>query len=185
MRYYARYSFRQSQAHSKDYVLTAHTGSDVKNFNLAVYKKGEDVGKSYIRMDSPRSPKMKKYFAYTFEMSYNVPFTSTEALNENMQTFGDGVKLGSNDLILFQFHDDGKGLHIYFVKDKGFGPAIKKEYFRRWASGEEELAADYGWTSHPVIDDDAGYDDDFDNSFNSEFDEEICDEFAYDGEFDF
>lgn len=136
MKYYAKYSFTHNAEHQKDYVLKEFQGSEPKNFEMAVYKRGSSLGKKYIRMDVPRSPAMKRHFAYTFEMSYNIPFTSTEKLNSKNQTFGDSKKLGSSDLILFQFDDQLENLDVYFLKNAARNVAEKKYNFDEWVNGE-------------------------------------------------
>lgn len=136
MKYYAKYSFRRNELHGKDYVLTGCEGENPRNFKMATYKKGDFVGSHYIRMDVPRSPSMKRYFAYTFELSYNIPFTSTERLNSKNQTFGDAKKLGSSDLILFQFDDSLSQLDLYFIRNGARNVAEKKVNFTDWANGE-------------------------------------------------
>lgn len=142
MKYYSKYSFVRNDEHDKEYILTNIIGKTVDNFEMAEYKKGNNVGKKYIRMEVPRSPNMRKYFAYTFEMSYGVPFTSTEALNEWNQTFGDGKKLGSSDLILFQFDKDLDNLDVYFVKNAARNVSEKKVNFFNFTSGASlELSA--------------------------------------------
>lgn len=137
MTYYSRYSFTKNKENPNEFILSGHFGEDVPGFTPAVYKKGVNKGKAYIRMSTPRSPAMKKYFAYTFELSYNVPFTSTEAFNKKMQTFGDSKKLGTYDLILFEYVKKYERLSLYFLKGLALNVALKKSYFERWANGEE------------------------------------------------
>lgn len=182
MTYYARYSFTKNKENPNEFIFSSHFGDDVPNFTPAVYKKGKNMGKSYIRMSTPRSPAMKKYFAYTFELSYNKPFTSTEAFNKNMQTFGDSKKLGGCDLILFEYDKEYERLSLYFLKDLAWNVALKKNYFDRWTSGEELMyspllrqGAHFGCDEEDEEEDDIGFDP------YDEFQDELAEEEFYNG----
>ena len=142
MKFYSRYSFLRNPAKDSDYIFENMQGKVPAGFDLPTYKKGNFEGKQYIRMTIPHSPLMRKYFAYTFETSYNVPFTSTEKLNKKHQTFGDGKKLGTQDLILFQFDENLEKLDIFFIRNKARTLNDKKLNFEKWANGDETLTAE-------------------------------------------
>lgn len=139
MEYYARYSFKK-QGSTKCFMLENQEG-EVQNLHFAKFadtKKNQEqgiVGKEYMLFTLPRSPAMRKYFAYVFEHEAGKPITSTEGLNGLLRTFGDGKKLGNNDLILFQFSEDLSSVDVYFVADKGATRADKRLNFDLWCSG--------------------------------------------------
>ncbi len=181
MTYYSRYSFVKNKENPNEFIFSSHFGDDVPGFTPAVYKKGVNKGKGYIRMSVPRSPAMKKYFAYTFELSYNVPLTSTEAFNEKMQTFGDSKKLGTCDLILFEYNKEYERLSLYFLKDLAWNVALKKSYFDRWANGEE-LTYSPNYRQEPPESDEEEENDEEELDFDpyDEFQDELAEEEFYD-----
>lgn len=142
MKYYAHFSFTRRSDDLKCYILNKQEGC-VEKLEFAKFadnKKNKDAGiagKNYMLFTLPRSPSMRKYFAYVFEYAYGKPITSVEGLNGQFRTFGDGKQLGSKDLILFQFSDDMMSLDMYFCKDLAPSISKKKAYFQNWCNGEE------------------------------------------------
>lgn len=139
MDYYAHYKFERQPESVKCYVLKNKDGV-VKNLHFARFadtQKNQDlqiVGKEYMLFTLPRSKAMRRYFAYVFEYESGKPITSVEGLNGQLRTFGDGKKIGNNDLILFQFSEDMKKLDMYFVANKGATKLEKKINFNLWCS---------------------------------------------------
>lgn len=139
MNYYAHYKFLRSNTENKVYLLDSKEG-EATNLVLGKYaetkrniEKGVS-GKEYLCFTLPRSPSMRKYFAYVFETPHGKPLTSVEGLNGQLRTFGDGKNIGTRDLILFQFSDDMSTLDMYFVKDGAGTKSDKIMNFNLWCN---------------------------------------------------
>lgn len=141
MKYYAHYNFERSEESNKVFILKNQEGT-VEGLDFVKFADTKEnresglVGVPYMIMTLPRSPSMRKYFAYVFESKWNEPITSTEGLDGEFRTFGDGKKLGTKDLILFQFSNNLKVLDMYFVKNLATSVMDKKLGFKRWQNGE-------------------------------------------------
>ena len=141
MKYYAHFSFSRKPDDVKCYILEKQEGS-VEGLNFAKFAENAKnieagiAGRQYMLLTVPRSPSMRKYFAYVIEYAYGKPITSVEGLNGQLRTFGDGKNLGSKDLILLQFSEGMNSIEMYFLKD--LAPSInkKKTYFKNWCDGE-------------------------------------------------
>ena len=137
MEYYAKYSFKRQEDTVKCYILKNQEGN-VPELTLAKFVDNSKnieygiAGKQYMIFTLPRSQYMRKYFAYVFEYAWGKPLTSVEGLNGQLRTFGDGKKIGTNDLILFQFSEDMKYLDMFFVKDMARNVEEKKLNFKLW-----------------------------------------------------
>ena len=146
MKYYAHFNFKRKEDDLKCYILEKSEGK-VEGLEFAKFadtKKNIEsglAGRHYMLFTVPRSETMRRYFAYVFEYAYGKTITSVEGLNGLLRSFGDGKKLGSKDLILFQFSEDMMSLDMYFCKDLAPSISKKKAYFQNWCSGESLIAS--------------------------------------------
>lgn len=141
MKFYAHFTFKRKEDDLKCYILETQEGT-VEKLEFAKFAENAKnieagiAGKNYMLFTLPRSPSMRKYFAYVFEYAYGKPITSVEGLNGQLRTFGDGKQLGNKDLILFQFSEDMMSLDMWFCKDLAPTISKKKAYFANWCNGE-------------------------------------------------
>lgn len=136
MEYYAHYHFTRKEDNIKTLILTSHEGdAGLKLAKFVDNEKNKKLGlsgKEYMMFTLPRSAAMRKYFAYVFESEPGVPITSVEGLNGQLRTFGDGKKLGTTDLILFQFSENMMELDMYFISSAAKNISEKKMNFNLW-----------------------------------------------------
>lgn len=137
MKYYASFWFTKSDKSQSAYILEKSTG-EVPNLHFPAYTDG----KQYVRFTTPRNERLKKFFAYTFELSNGQVLSSVERLDDKYRTFGDAKQIGLNDLILFQFSPDMKRMVMWFVRNQGFNKETKQTAFRNWTRNRERLLAD-------------------------------------------
>lgn len=133
MRYYASYRFRRSESNCTHYVLQDRKGEDVKGMVLT---KDRNSGEHYLKISVPRNPAIRRYFAYTLELSGNKVLSSVEGFGLDRKTFGDAKSIGESAVLLLQFTNDMKGLEVYFVRSLSCSKDEKIAVFAGWRNGE-------------------------------------------------
>lgn len=133
MRYYARYRFRRSESNRTHYVLQDKGGEDIGGMVLT---KDRNSGEHYLKISVPRNPAIRRYFAYTLELSGNKVLSSVEGFGLDRKTFGDAKSIGESAVLLLQFTNDMKGLDVYFVRSLTCSKDEKIALFTEWRNGE-------------------------------------------------
>ena len=133
MRYYARYRFRRSESNRIHYVLQDKGGEDIGGMVLT---KDRNSGEHYLKISVPRNPAIRRYFAYTLELSGNKVLSSVEGFGLDRKTFGDAKSIGESAVLLLQFTNDMKGLDVYFVRSLTCSKDEKIVLFTEWRNGE-------------------------------------------------
>lgn len=129
MRYYASYNFKSSKSDCSHYIFQNKSGVDIPGMALT---KDRKTGEHYLKISVPRNPAIRRYFAYTLELSGNKVLSSVEAFGLDFKTFGDAKSIGENAVILLQFSKDMKNLSIYFVRSLTCSKKEKQMLFSRW-----------------------------------------------------
>lgn len=133
MRYYANYRFRRSESNCTHYVLQDRGGEDIGGMVLT---KDRSSGERYLKISVPRNPAIRRYFAYTLELSGNRVLSSVESFGLDRKTFGDAKSIGESAVLLLQFTNDMKGLDVYFVRSLTCSKDEKIALFTEWRNGE-------------------------------------------------
>lgn len=142
MKFYSKYTFTQSPSSASVYILDSIEGELIPTLKLLQYKdlpKNQKLGianKQYIKLTIPRSPSIRRYFAYVLEIDGST-LSSIEGIDEHFRTFGDTKSIGLNDLILIQFSADLKHMELFFVKNEGSSRTKKSMAFTRWNLGDK------------------------------------------------
>lgn len=134
MEYYASYRFRRSDDTVSNYFLKEKKGVDISGMKLAKDRKNCC---EYMKISVPRNPAIRRYFAYTLELSGGAVLSSVEGFGIDRKTFGDAKSIGENAVILLQFSNDMRDLAVYFVRSLLCSKEEKKNVFSRWRNGEE------------------------------------------------
>lgn len=144
MNCYAGFKFTQSPLNSGSYILQESFGK----VDGLIFPKYKDIkrnmdagiaGREYLIFSIPKSPSIRRYFARIFELGNGFTLSGTDELIQRKdvyRTFGDTKKLGTRDLILFEFTTDMKELKVYFIRNMGYSKKQKNECFERWNDGE-------------------------------------------------
>ena len=133
MRYYASYKFRRSESNFSHYVFQTRTGAEILGM---VFTKDRNNGELYLKISVPRTPSIRRYFAYTLELSGNKVLSSVEGFGLDRKTFGDAKAIGENAVILLQFSNDMRELEIYFIRSLTCSRNEKMAVFSGWRDGE-------------------------------------------------
>lgn len=133
MRYYASYNFRRSESNCSHYVFQSKSGDDIPGMLLTKDRKSSEL---YLKISVPRNPSIRRYFAYTLELSGNKVLSSVEEFGLDRKTFGDSKSIGESAIILLQFSNDMKELELYFVRAVTCSKEEKKTVFSAWRDGE-------------------------------------------------
>lgn len=133
MRYYTSYNFRRSESDCTHYIFRKKTGENVPGMHLTKDRKTKE---SYLKISVPRNPAIRRYFAYTLELSGNKALSSVEAFGIDRKTFGDAKSIGENAVLLLQFSKDMRDLSIYFVRSLTCSKNEKKMLFDQWREGD-------------------------------------------------
>lgn len=133
MRYYAKYRFQRSKDDFTRYFLCESEGADIPGMALI---KDRESGKPYLKISVPRNPAIRRYFAYTLELSGNKVLSSVEAFGLDRKTFGDAKAIGESAVLLLQFSNDMNGLELYFVRSLSCSKSEKMSVFSMWRNGE-------------------------------------------------
>lgn len=143
MFYYSKYSFIKRADKVSEYILDNIEGCEIDVLKIDVYKSNDEhdklgiSGKPYVIFSVPRSPSMRRYFAYCIEYKRGEVLSSVEGLNDKKRTFGDAKNIGLRDLILIQFSDDMSRMDMYFVKNYGGSKSDKMYAFQMWNDGDK------------------------------------------------
>lgn len=129
MRYYASYDFRRSESNCSHYVFQDKSGDDIPGMLFTKDRKNNEL---YLKISVPRNPAIRRYFAYTLELSGNKVLSSVEGFGIDRKTFGDAKSIGENAVILLQFSKDMKNLSIYFIRSLTCSRKEKKMLFDQW-----------------------------------------------------
>lgn len=133
MKYYAKYNFSRSDINCTHYILKGRTGEDIPGM---LFIKEQGSGEPYLKISVPRNQAIRRYFAYTLELSGGKVLSSVEGLNPDRRTFGDAKSIGESAVLLLQFSDDMKELSVYFVRSLTCSKDEKRNVFSEWRKGE-------------------------------------------------